>query len=539
MSTKRIAVIGAGASGLPAIKSCLDEGLTPVCFEKSNYIGGLWHYTDEPVDGQACVMKSTVINTSKEMMCYSDFPMPEHYPVFMHNTQVYKYYKLYAEQFDLEQHIQFNTEVLMVTKAADFARTGKWLVEYKSSNTGAEKSEMFDGVLVCSGHHADKNVPTFPGLDQFKGQVVHTHDYRKPDGYDDKRVLVIGFGNSGGDVAVELSRRASQVYLSTRRGTWILNRVADNGYPLDMLFLRRPFLKMASIFPGVADKFQQRRINKKIDHKLYCLQPQHGVLQQHPFVNDDMPNRIICGSIKIKADVKCFTETGVEFVDGTSEDNIDVVLLATGYTFGFPFIDKEVIEVKNNKVHLYKMMYPPDLERNTLAFIGCFQPFGALTPIAEMQTRLATKVIKGDVVLPPSGAMWQDIKVKEAAMAKRYYTAPRHTIQVDYVSYMDDLADMVGCAVNFCALIVRDPVLALTVMFGPVTPYTYRLSGPGQWSGAREAIMTQWQRTERPLRTRPLPTRPGSGINFYLFNLGLVLILVFTLRFLWSFFVNY
>ena len=84
----RVAIVGAGASGLAAVKCCLDEGLSPVCFERTSYIGGLWHYTDKPKEGQACVMKSTVINTSKEMMSYSDFPIPAHYPNFMHNSQV-------------------------------------------------------------------------------------------------------------------------------------------------------------------------------------------------------------------------------------------------------------------------------------------------------------------------------------------------------------------------------------------------------------------------------------------------------------------
>lgn len=87
-SKLRVAVLGAGASGLTAIKCCLDEDLEPVCFERTCNFGGLWHYTDTPVEGQACVMKSTVINTSKEMMAYSDFPIPSEYPIYMHNTQV-------------------------------------------------------------------------------------------------------------------------------------------------------------------------------------------------------------------------------------------------------------------------------------------------------------------------------------------------------------------------------------------------------------------------------------------------------------------
>jgi len=111
MKGLRVAIIGAGGSGLPAIKCCLDEGLEPVCFERTDYIGGLWHFTDEVEEDQSCVMKSTVINTSKEMMCYSDFPIPQEYPPCMHNKYVEKYFHLYADKFNLKKYIRFKTEV--------------------------------------------------------------------------------------------------------------------------------------------------------------------------------------------------------------------------------------------------------------------------------------------------------------------------------------------------------------------------------------------------------------------------------------------
>ncbi|XP_013068490.2 flavin-containing monooxygenase 5-like [Biomphalaria glabrata] len=536
MEPKRVAVIGAGASGLVAIKACLDEGLVPVCFERTEHIGGLWRYTDKPVDGQACVMKSTVINTSKEIMAYSDFPIPAEFPIFMHNSHVYEYFKMYADNFKLAKHIKFNIEVLYVKRSEKFAITGQWEIKYRDKETDGVTTETFDGVLVCTGHHAEKYEPTFPGLSQFQGKVIHTHDYRKPEGFEDKRVLIIGVGNSGGDAAVELSRIASQVFLSTRRGTWILNRISDRGYPLDMVTFNRPMNCIIGLLPSVFNKLIKKKVNDKIDHDVYGLTPEHGVFQQHPMVNDDLPNRIICGSVKIKTDVKRFTSTGVEFMDGTFEDNIDIVLLATGYVFGFPFIDKEIIDVKENRVQLYKYMYPPDLEKNTLAVIGCFQPLGAIMPIAEMQCRLATRVIKGESFLPPKQRMWEDIREKEANMAKRYVKSQRHTIQVDYLPFMDELAELVGCKVDNWDLLKKDPVLAFKVMFDTVTPYTYRLYGPGKWQGARNAIMNQWDRTLAPLKTRPLPSSKGTLRNSYLFNLAIVLAVFFLLRFLLSLF---
>lgn len=85
----------------------------------------------------------------------------------------------------------------------------------------------------------------------------------------------------------------------------------------------------------------------------------------------------------------------------------------------------------------------------------------------------------------------------------RYVTSQRHTIQVDYISYMDELAELVGVRPKIPRLLLTDPRLGLKVMLGPCTPYQYRLRGPGKWAGARQAIFTQWERVAEPLQTRP------------------------------------
>lgn len=85
---KRICVIGAGASGINAIKVCREEGFDVVCYEQSNFLGGLWKYRDDDVDGLASVMRSTIINSSKEMSAYSDFPPPPEFANYMHNTSM-------------------------------------------------------------------------------------------------------------------------------------------------------------------------------------------------------------------------------------------------------------------------------------------------------------------------------------------------------------------------------------------------------------------------------------------------------------------
>lgn len=165
--------------------------------------------------------------------------------------------------------------------------------------------------------------------------------------------------------------------------------------PLDMSNITRFANFVMSWIPAtMQNSYIEAFLNKRFDHKAYAVKPEHRVLSQHPMVNDDLPNRIISGSVIIKPNIKKFTETGIKFDNDTIAENIDAVILATGYVFGFPFLDNSVVDVVDNKVNLYKHMYPVDIPIHTLAIIGCVQPYGAIMPISELQCRIATRVIK-------------------------------------------------------------------------------------------------------------------------------------------------
>ena len=138
----------------------------------------------------------------------------------------------------------------------------------------------------------------------------------------------------------------------------------------------------------------EKKLNARFDHALYGLKPAHRFDQQHSFVNDDLPNAIAAGTVIVKSNVRRLTETAVEFDDGSVVDNIDVVIYATGYEFGFPFVEHKALTVVKNDVNLYKLVFPPDIHPSTLAVIGLVQPIGPTFPIAEMQCRWAVRVFK-------------------------------------------------------------------------------------------------------------------------------------------------
>ncbi|CAD5120537.1 DgyrCDS9103 [Dimorphilus gyrociliatus] len=513
MPSKRVCIIGAGAAGLTGIKACLEEDLEPVCFERTNSIGGLWNYSEKEVeDGQGCVMKSTVINTSKEMMCYSDYPIPGDFPNYMHNTKLMEYFHMYANHFDLKKHIKFHHEILSVKKSKSFEKDGKWNVKVKNLQADSETELIFDAVLLCTGHHAKRFSPKFKGQEKFKGKILHSHQYKHPRGYEDSKVVIVGIGNSGGDIAVELGRISKQVYLSTRRGTWVLNRVGTNGIPGDIEVTRRVFAQIQKYAPAsMMNNIAENIVEKRLNHEAYGLRPKHRLFQQHPMVNDDLANRLICGSVIIKPDIEEIQENGLKFEDGTVVE-ADVIIMATGYTFGFPFLENGVINVENNKVNLFKYAFPPDLSHPTIAVIGCIQPLGAINPIAELQTRWAARVFNGSTKLPSKAAMWENIREKQAAMAKRYFNSQRHTIQVDWIPFMDEVAEQFGCKPNLKSLFLTDPYLAMNVFFGPCSPYQFRLFGPGKWKGARNAILTQMDRVKQATKTRKCHTESSNSL---------------------------
>ncbi|XP_027468073.1 dimethylaniline monooxygenase [N-oxide-forming] 4 isoform X2 [Zalophus californianus] len=445
---RRVAVIGAGVSGLSSIKCCLDEDLEPTCFERSNDIGGLWKFT---------------------------------------------------------------TTVCSITKHPDFSETGQW--DVVTETEGKQERAVFDAVMVCTGHYLNPCLPleSFPGIHKFKGQILHSQEYKSPEGFQGKRVLVIGLGNTAGDVAVELSRTAAQVLLSTRTGAWVLQRSSAGGYPLTMVITRRWLNFTAQVLPScVLNWIQERQLNKRLNHENYGLSITKGKKSKF-IVNDELPTCILCGTVTMKTSLKEFTETSALFEDGTVEENIDIVIFATGYTFSFPFLEEPLKSLCTKKIFLYKQVFPSNLERTTLAIIGLISLKGSILAGTELQARWATRVFKGLCKIPPSQKLMAEATKKEQ-LIERGVMKDTSEDKLEFILYLDDLAACIGAKPSIPLLFLKDPRLAWEVFFGPCTPYQYRLVGPGKWDGARNAILTQWDRTLKPLKTRIVPnsTKPTS-----------------------------
>jgi len=243
-------------------------------------------------------------------------------------------------------------------------------------------------------------------------------------------VLVVGLGNSACDIVCETSRVAQAAFLSTRRGAHIIPKYLF-GWPMDTVlprFVWRTF-PYWMIRPFVASVLWLQRGK----HSWYGLpEPEHRFFEEHPTISADLLNCLGHGYVKVKPTIRELAGDRVRFTDG-SEEPIDVIVYATGYHIVFPFLAPSIIDPVDNQVSLYKSVVPPD--QPNLYFIGLVQPWGAIMPLAELQSRWIADLVEGTAALPPRDEMLTDIAVQRERMARRYTRSARHTIQVDFHPY--------------------------------------------------------------------------------------------------------
>jgi len=420
----RIAIIGAGCSGLTAIKNLREAGLENiVCYEQSAHIGGNWAYTAMP--GHSSVNHMTHTISSKHLSQFSDFPMPEEYPDYPSHQQILTYFQAYASHFQLEKFIKFNVAVLHAAKIEN----ERWRLSL-SDGTQSE----FDYLLVANGH---LTVPRHPEWRQnFSGRYIHAHDFKTSEGLQNKRVLIVGAGNSGCDCAVEASRVASQVDISVRSPQYIIPKFIM-GKPTDTFAATMQWLPQ-----GVQNLLQKLTLRLQIgryrDHGL--PEPEFSPTSAHPTINSEIFDKIRHGKIHPRPGIQHIIGQTVHFSDGSSA-TYDVIIAATGYAIHFPFFNPDFIDWREAaSIPLYLRIFHPC--HPSLFFIGLVQPQGCLWTLAEMQAKLIGQLLTHHILLPSD---WRERAVTEGhAWARQFIAGPRHSLEVHYYPYMGQLCRMMA-----------------------------------------------------------------------------------------------
>lgn len=419
----RTCVVGAGASGLTAIKNFLQAGFEVDCLEREEDLGGNWNAA------LPCsrVIASTHLISSKRLTEYVDHPMPEDWPEYPSHRLVLDYLRSYAEKHSLNDSIEFGEGVRRIS--APFGAGDGWLVELESG-----QRRRYGRVVIANGHNWDHAFPKWSGRisdTPFCGLEVHSGEYKTPDKLAGKRVLVVGGGNSGCDIAVESSQHAEATRLSLRRGYHFLPKFF-HGTPIDRcgerllrwrvpIALRRLLARVAVFF------LMGTRAGTGLP------KPDHKLFETHPTINSQLVYQLRHGDLEVRPDVERLTATGARFVDGR-EESFDAIIYATGYRLSFPFVDNKLLNWREGRPDLYLNVFHPD--RDDLFVVGMIQPDSGLWGLADRQARLVVEYLRRKDQGSASALAFEQRKQRNARRASiEYVDSTRHLIEVEHFSY--------------------------------------------------------------------------------------------------------
>lgn len=318
------AVIGAGPSGLAAARNLQRRGIPWSGYELADDVGGLWN-----IDGpRSTVYESAHLISSKRTTEFAEFPMRDEVADYPNHRELLAYFRDFAEAFGLRDGFELGAEVVRAEPVE-----GEWDVTVRTAD--GERTTRHAGVVVANGTLSEPSVPEFAG--SFDGEVVHTSRYKSASAFAGKRVLIVGAGNSGCDIAVDAVHHAASVDISVRRGYYFVPKYLF-GKPADTLNQGRPL---------------PPRVKQAIDSRLLKLftgdpvrfgfpAPDYKIYESHPIVNTLVLHHLGHGDIRVRRDVERFDGDGVVFKDG-ERGEYDVVVLATGYRLHYPFLDPPLL----------------------------------------------------------------------------------------------------------------------------------------------------------------------------------------------------
>jgi len=348
-SPNKIAIIGGGPTGIGVGRELIEAGYTIDVYEAESDFGGVWN-GDAPCGR---TYRSLHLISPKFNTQVPDFPMPDDYPVYPSHKQMLAYIRSYAKAFGLYERAVFNAPVQSLTPEGKLWR----LVAANG------REELYPLVVVCTGLQRVPRFAEYPG--EFTGQVLHSSEYKSAQQLFDQRVLVIGGGNSGCDIAADLVHSASEIYHSTRRGYYYQPKFID-GMPTPqwMMELGNKFDTKEETLDYIQEVFRMAGY----DGEDFGLpRPDYPLDGAHPVMNSQILYFIGHGNISPKGDVASFNGNRVQFVDG-SEIEVDTVLHATGYKRDFPFLDDGLLEWKKGIPDLFLHSAPRN--HDNLLFMG-------------------------------------------------------------------------------------------------------------------------------------------------------------------------
>jgi cation diffusion facilitator CzcD-associated flavoprotein CzcO len=425
---ENVCVIGAGAAGLTAVKNLRQAGFGVDCYERETGVGGAWNWRHD----RSPVYATTHLISSKPFTQFPDFPMPDSWPDYPHHSQVLAYLERYADHFGLREHIWFGTEVTRVAPTGD----GQWDVTISGARGGgADRTQRYAAVVVANGHNWSPKLPTYEGQDEYAGEIIHASAYKDPAQLRGKRVLVVGAGNTGCDIAVDAAQQAARCWHSSRRGYWYAPKFAY-GRPADQV---NDLVAAFRLPLWLRQRLLQRTLRRVVGDltRLGLPKPDHKLLETHPIANSQLVYYLGHGSITPVPDVARFTRNTVELADGRVIEP-DLVVLATGYLPQFEFLSPELLNTDaDGRPRLFLHTFAPSFP--TLSVVGLLQPDSGIFSLMHWQAVLiATWLRLREQAPEQANAYW---RAHHTQFSRRYTRArlkdsTRHWFEISHIDYL-------------------------------------------------------------------------------------------------------
>lgn len=372
--TYEVGIIGAGPSGLALARQLKAAGIAFRIHEKHNQIGGLWDINNPG----SPMYESAHFISSKSQSGFYQFPMPDSYPDYPHRRLILEYIQNFASQFRLEKYIDYRSHITRAEPEDE-----GWRVTDSSG-----KSWHYRYLVCASGVNWEPQWPTFSG--QFTGEILHAVNYQTSDIFVGKRVLVVGAGNSGCDIACDAAQRADNAFISVRRGYHFIPKHIM-GVPTDVYEAKTPWLPMKIkqiLFPKLL-KYIARAPDQ------YGLpSPDHKLFESHPIMNDQLLHYLAHGDIHAKPNIARFNGDSVLFTDGT-EAVIDLIVYATGYKNAVAYIDSKYLPQVNNRTDLYLNVF--SRQQQNLFAIGFLETNSGAFSMFDHMSNLVVNYIENDM----------------------------------------------------------------------------------------------------------------------------------------------
>ncbi|KAM0188268.1 hypothetical protein ACHAPI_010664 [Fusarium lateritium] len=531
MNRATVAVIGAGPTGLSMLKQLLHDGFNATLFERRSSVGGLWSYDAD--HGWTTAMQSTGANISKYTCGFTDYPIPDKYPVHLSAANFQDFMQHYAEHFGLLKEIVFNTSVKLVNRNKE---DNGWVLQLEKVGSQETESRQFDKVVFCHGYQTEKVMPIFPGQENYEGEIVHSQQFRKCvppsevtgneyssensfDAYRDKTVVFLGLSTTTDDLAPRVADLAKKVYVSHRSGQIIVKRFRK-GTPTDLLasWRRRQISQwiaknMPNIYRCLANAAAKLLSAQFAGMKLkpeWRLTPFRDPTVRLPGLIENCLPRLKDGSLTSIHGLKRFVGgRSIEFDDGTVLDDIDAVVFTTGYKGDFkvaPFVEKSLPKSPTyggppiNR--LYMNVFPPKYA-DSCAML-CYSSYGKNNgfSFSDVMNFAISNIWRGVSDLPSYPEMEQWVDEHQAWLAENWAREPHLDLsmvkQHEFQPWMHDKAgtgmENLGWGWAGWKFWWKDRKMYNLMNNGVETAHMFRYFETGKratWEGARDEIIRQ------------------------------------------------